>query len=113
MMAAIDRDDDELPAPIAEALVDAGLVPQVETLLKIITDFAEARAKGSQKTEGLGDVVECFPLNAFLPSGVSYEVARRAAVRGTLRASLIGARWFATEANVRVWLAATGRGKCR
>jgi hypothetical protein len=55
--------------------------------------------------------VEQWPLKGLVPTYISYETARRHAEAGTLVAQKIGGRWFATEANVSAWLAATGRSR--
>lgn len=44
-----------------------------------------------------------------LPLHVSYEVGRRAAASGELRATKIGGDWFVTKADVADWLATSGK----
>ena len=48
--------------------------------------------------------VELYPLKPMLPSHVSYEVGRRAAADGDLRATKYGGDWFVTEADVTEWI---------
>jgi hypothetical protein len=105
---AVDHDDD-LPAPIAEQMEAAGLAPEIAVLQDVIAAFVRARAAPKARPSLVPAFTEQWPLKALLPSHVSYEVARRAAVKGTLRADLTGKRWFSTKPDVDSWIAATGR----
>jgi hypothetical protein len=110
MMAAIDHDRDELPAPIADALVDVGVKPEIATLLRIISDFAQNRDARIGGNASNLPRVEQWPLKSALPSNISYEVARKACERGEL-GQKIGGRWFMSSQELARWIAQTGRGK--
>jgi hypothetical protein len=99
----------ELPQEIAREMANVGLAPEVAVLQKIIAEFARARAAPKVGPALEPTLIEQFPLKGLLPTHVSYQTGRRQAEAGTLRATKIGGRWFATRADVESWLAATGR----
>jgi hypothetical protein len=104
----------DLPQEIAQEMEAVGLKPEIVTLLRIISDFPRLQAEARARTEiGVSKtpISEKWPLKGLVPTHVSYETARKAAVRGTLRAKLTGKRWFATEDDFAEWLAKTGRNR--
>ena len=111
-MMAIERDDDELPAPIAEALVDVGLAPEAATLKELIASLprllTDAKRVVELEREAENRRLQ-WPLLGLIPSHVNAEVARRAAAQGLLVAERIGGRWFASVSSVETWLQQTGR----
>jgi hypothetical protein len=109
---AIQRDDDELPAPIAEALVDVGLAPEAATLKELIASLPRLLTDAKRVAELEREVEQRrvqWPLTPLLPIHVSPETGRKCAERGELHAQKIGGRWFSCVDNVENWLRATGR----
>jgi hypothetical protein len=115
MMAVQRDDDDELPAPIAEALVDVGLAPEAATLKELIASIpsllADRKRVAALEREVKQRRVQ-WPLTALVPMHVDPETARKSAERGgdgDLIAEKIGGRWFASVDNMESWLARTGK----
>jgi hypothetical protein len=108
-MMAIQRDDDELPAPIAEALVDVGLSPEISVLMNLIESFPRLQAEARATPSATQGVIEQWPLKFLLPSHIAYETARKCAERGELHAQKVGGRWFSCAGNIEMWLRTTGR----
>ena len=103
-MIADQPDDDPLTAD--EVLVElhaAGIAPTLPSLRELIAN-ARAEAEQTKARE-----VELFPLKPMMPSHVSYEVGRRAAASGELRATKLGGDWFVTKADVADWLVSSGK----
>ena len=102
-MMAEEPDDLLSPEQIAAEMEAAGIALTKQDLQAMI---AKARADAEQTK---ASAVELFPLKPMLPSHVSYEVGRRAAASGALRAQKLGGDWFTTEADVAAWLATSGK----
>jgi hypothetical protein len=111
MIAAIDRDDDELPAPIAEQMQAAGLAPEVAVLANLIESFPALLADAKRVAELEREIEHRrvqWPLTPLLPVHVSEETGRKCAERGEL-GQKIGGRWYACISDVEGWLRSTGR----
>jgi hypothetical protein len=104
-MMAENPDDLLSPEQIAAEIGSAGIPLTAGSLHAMIN---AARAEASTKAAE-ARAVKLFPLNPMLPSHVSYEVGRRAAASGALRAEKLGGDWFTTEADVAAWLTASGK----
>jgi hypothetical protein len=102
-MAAEEPDDVLSPEQIAAEIEAAGIALTAGNLQAMI---AKARAEAEQTK---AREVELFPLKPMLPSHVSYEVGRRAAASGELRAQKLGGDWFTAKADVADWLATSGK----
>lgn len=102
-MMAEEPDDLLSPEQIAAEIEGAGIALTKQDLQAMI---AKARADAEQTK---AREVELFPLKPMLPLHVSYEVGRRAAASGELRATKIGGDWFVTKADVADWLATSGK----
>jgi hypothetical protein len=102
-MTAGNHDDLLSPEQIAAEIAAEGIALTAGDLKQMI---AAHRAEASPKVER---EVDLFPLKAMLPLHVSYEVGRRAAAEGKLRAQKLGGDWFTTKADVTEWLTSTGK----
>jgi hypothetical protein len=104
MAPATRKPDPALPPEVADALENAGYSAEIESLLRIISDFAQQqRIKSFEQSETKA------PLKTLLPDDVKYERARRAAEAGRLEAEKVGkTRWRCTPRAMTAWLRAIG-----
>jgi hypothetical protein len=103
MTATPENPDDLLsPEQIAAEIEAAGIALTAGNLQAMI-EAARAQDRTEART------VELLPLKPMLPSHVSYEVGRRAAASGELRAQKLGGDWFTTKADVADWLSTSGK----
>jgi hypothetical protein len=101
MMAAPEKPDEELtPDQVVAELQAAGIALTLGNLNDMLAAYRAEHERSERQS-----AVELFPLKATLPLHVSYEVGRRAAASGELRAQKFGGDWFVTKADVAAWLA--------